>query len=508
MDNYLNGVVVIRRKDYWNDEDTLLYNTCTQITMNNERNIPATYLLVYDAFDKKEFISVLKEKTKPEDEFGIWLEITRDLVDEAGIPWRGKLGLDWVHTTDVQMFAGYTKEEKERLIDAEMNTFRKVFGYYPKTVGVWVLDIYSVKYMVDKYDIDAVVICREQWGMDAMSPWGGPYYGGYYPCKNNIMCPAETKEEQVDVPVFRMYVNDPIYCYYEHRDEKFNGVPAGAATQEPTCVRTGQNPEWLKWIWECIFGENNVGFSYFQLGHENDHAWDNVKIGRTVQHDLLESYADDKYKTEYITIGEMGRRFKKKYKKTPIRVVAALEDWMNSGKQSLWFNNSDYRINIFADKDNVWIRDIHIFDESYKERYLTEPCETHGIIYDNLPVMDGVRFIVDKDEKPGFYFGKGRIKSYRQEGEACYVEIETEDNLITLRLGGKKIEISAEKDFGIDFKYNCSPYGSRSYIIKIEEKEIGYVLRRKTYSVYMKDGRIDNMVIKSEDKKITFALKK
>ena len=223
---------------------------------------------------------------------------------------------------------------------------------------------------------------------------------------------------------------------------------------------------------------------------------------------MLENGITDKYKLEYITVGEMGRRFKEKYKKTPERLVAALEDWQEIGNQSLWFYNSDYRINLFADKDNVWIRDIHIFDENYTERYLKEPCETHGVLYDNLPVTDGVRFASPNLEKPGFYFGKGRIEGYEKNGDEYIVKIKTEDNLINVKLCDKKIEMIAQKDFELDFKCDSSWYHSCDYVHKVEEKEIKYVARRKMYSVAIKDGRMDDMTIKSENGKVTLVLKK
>lgn len=508
VDNYLNGVMIIRKSDYWGTSGKLLQKAAEQIKFNNEKNIAATYLTTYDAFTDDSFAECLRNDIKSKDEIGVWFEVTKILADKAGVTWYGKLGLEWVHTTSVQMLPGYTNEEKEKLIDEIMRSFKEVFGRYPKTIGAWCLDIYSLNYIAKNYGADAAVICREQWGMDAISLWGGPYYGGYYPCKNNIMCPAQTESEQIDIPIFRMYVNDPIYCYYEHKDEKYNGVPPGPITQEPGYdKKTGQNPAWLKWIWECLFGEKSVGFAYFQLGQENSFGWENVKNGMSIQYELLKKYANDKYGLEYITVGEMGKRFKEQYKTTPIRTVAALDDWRNSGRQSLWFNNSGYRINFFADKENVWIRDIHIFDESYKERYLTEPCETHGILYDNLPAVDGIRFAATETEKPGLYFGKGIIDSCCCKDDICTVTVRTDDNLIEIKLCGRKIEFSASKDFELDFKYNCAPYSSRDFIIKVSEKEIKYALRRKLYSVVTEEGRIENMTLKSENKKLSIVLK-
>ena len=506
--NYLNAVCVMRKSDYWNKKEKMLQKAKAQMEMNNERNYTATYLATYMAFMDEDFRELFRSTAKPEDEFGVWLEIEKPLAEKVGIPWRGKLGMDWVHTSSVAYLMGYNKEEKELLIDEVMSSFKEVFGHYPKTIAVWVIDIHSVKYLTDKYGIDAVVICREQWGMDGMSPWGGPYQGGYFPCKNNIICPAQTIEEQVNTPVFRMYINDPIYSYYEHEDEEFNGIPSAPHTQEPTWELTGQNPKWFKWILDYVFGKKAYGFRYIQLGHENSFGWDRVKKGRDIQHNVIDEYGQEKYNFECITIGEMGRRFKAEYKTTPIRTAGVLDDWAEQGRQSVWFNNENYRVNVFTEDDTVWIRDIHAFDQSYTERYLQEPNEGHGNIYDNLPIMDGVRFAAGDIKKPGFYFGKGTIKDFEQKENECLIQIDKEGQIINLLFSHKKIEISSEKEFEIDFRCSASVYASPHFIVSISEKQINYTSRRKNYFIDIEDGIINNRVIKSENGKITLVITK
>ena len=87
----------------------------------------------------------------------------------------------------------------------------------------------AVSYMSDKYDLTAICICREQWGVDAYTLWGGYYSGGYYPSRNNMLCPAQSPEAGCRTPVFRMLGIDPIYGFDEG---KYNVKLSGCPTME------------------------------------------------------------------------------------------------------------------------------------------------------------------------------------------------------------------------------------------------------------------------------------
>ena len=133
------------------------------------------------------------------------------LCDAASIPWRGRFPWDW--HCNVGFLVGDEKEEREKLIDEAFNRFRDIFGYYPATCGSWHIDAYSLNYMYEKYGITASCNCKEQYGTDGYTIWGGIYSGAYYPSKNNMLSPAKSSENQINVPVFRMLGSDPIYQY-------------------------------------------------------------------------------------------------------------------------------------------------------------------------------------------------------------------------------------------------------------------------------------------------------
>ena len=494
---FITSVCFVRKYSYdWGKCESRISSSDSfdkQVDFNNKENIKATYLLQYDAFDDCYYREkALKQKNEYGADIGIWFEVVRPLVQKAGIEWRSKNDLLWNFHVNPGFLMSYALEDKKRLIDTYMNEFKDYFGEYPKTVGSWLIDSESMEYMSRKYNTEAFIICREQWGMDGYTLWGGPYYGAYYPCKNNMQCPAQTKEEQINTPVFRMFVNDPIYCYYEYANKKYNDIDCGLFTQEPAW-KCGQSEEWVKWHYENIFKDENMGLEYTQLGQESSFAWERVADAYGMQM----TYAldnKDKFGYEFVTVAEMGRRFKDMYTETPSNLRFVLDDWAEKGNRSVWFNNKNYRINVFSDKEQVWIRDIHLFDENYQDKYLKAPCSTSGALYDNPPIMDGIRFSSD-DTQAGMFFGNGKITDVKKNGDGCEITLTAYEKEIKMQLCEESIAITSSAEFKIEFRAtkDCA-------VFKINEKNIEYNHDGFEYEMLIEKGRTEAEFICSEDK--------
>ena len=91
---------------------------------------------------------------------------------------------------------GYTKEEREKLIDVIFKKFEETFGFGAKSVGSWMIDAHSLQYMSEKYGIEASCNCKDQWGTDGYTIWGGYWNQGYYPSRHNALCPAQSRDAQ------------------------------------------------------------------------------------------------------------------------------------------------------------------------------------------------------------------------------------------------------------------------------------------------------------------------
>lgn len=365
-----------------------------QLSLLERHQLKGTFLLQYDALLGTAFTNPLQAADPNRIEIGVWFEIVQPLAEKAGIPWTGRYAWDW-HARHA-FSAGYTPKERERMVDVLFEDFKAVFGFYPKSFGSWVFDAHTLAYASGKYGLDAACNCKDQWGTDGYTLWGGYYGQGYYPSRCNVFCPAQKREEQIDVPVFRMLGSDPVAQYDLGVAENLENSVAvqGVVTLEPVyCGEAGGGgvPAWTDWYFAQNFSGNCLTFGYTQAGQENSFGWPAMAAGLS---DQLEKIAEwqKNGRLSAETLGEAGRWYKQTFSATPPSTIVAETDWKNTGKQSVWFNCRRYRINLYAEGGRFWIRDLHLFDGGYAERYLDAVCDSDKITYDNLPVADGSRF--------------------------------------------------------------------------------------------------------------------
>lgn len=416
-----------------------------EIRLNKKYGFENTFLLQYDAMCRKDFVDLFLKEKDEHMEIGVWLELARPLVESVGLVWEGRWDWDW--HVNPGFLTAYTKKGKEALIDKIMEKFHSIFGCYPKSAGAWLLDNDSICYMKDKYGLEAFCMCREQWGTDGYTLWGGYYNGPYFPSKNHFLHPAQTKEQQIHVPVFRMLGPDPIYCYYEGR-ESLNYPGNNLYTLEPTWS-CGQSEAWVDWYFKNLTNQEDMGYSYTQTGQENSFGWESISNSLPMQMEYLNRlHKEGKIRIEKLC--DSGKAFTNRYEMTPATVYSALDDWTGNGRQSVWYSCKNYRINVFCDGENVWIRDVHKFNETIRDFYLDEPCKTHSITYETLPIMDGLNF-TDEDTVAGIYLGKGKITETKRADEEFIVSVEGEENRLTLQISEDEIKITGKKDFSLPF---------------------------------------------------------
>ena len=357
------------------------------VSLLKKYDFHGTLLLQYDALIDPVYSKIVQEAGEHL-EAGLWLEIVQPLAETAGIPWNGREGFVWDWHCHCGALIGYSPEERKKLIDSAVARFVEIFGYTPKVVGAWVLDAASLRYLKERYDIVAACNCKDQWGTDGYSLWGG-CGAAYYPSQKNILYPAQTAENQIDVPVFRMLGSDVIYQY-----DAFLQNGAHVITLEPAYGLNsrggGSDPAWVDWFFkENYLSNRGISLAYAQAGQENSFGWESVSRGLADQMEKIAKMRAEG-KVEVLTLGETGEWYSSCYSKTPPNAQAALTDWKEDGRRSVWYYSSFYRVNLYFDKGVVGIRDCYLFDENYPERYLVETCCTDNCLFDNLPVWDGL----------------------------------------------------------------------------------------------------------------------
>lgn len=496
----INIVNFIRQTDYRvEDSDRKLYETvCRQVELVNRYDLPATFLLEYDALINPLYQKLLKTKLRNGAEIGAWWELTQPHIEAAGLKWRGEH--PWVSHANIAFSTGYTKEERERLVDVYMRKFKDVFGTYPKSVGSWYIDAHTLAYMHDRYGIEASCNCKDQIGTDGYTLWGGYWNQAYYPSRLNAYMPAQTGAGQIPVPVFRMLGSDPIYQY----DDGLGNERQGVISLEPVYKHAGMNRKWVDYFFDALTDGPCLAFGYAQAGQENSFTWDNMREGLEMQMPLIDSLRRaGKVRVE--TLGESGRWFRKRFPLTPATAVTTVSDVRGEGNKTVWYDSRYYRANLLWEKGRFRFRDIHLFDERFKSEYLDTPGTGDRFLFYTLPFVDGFMWSKGED-RAGLSLVRtgsdGHAEELRldspevKERGRSVLEVRGNDqygDTFRITLHDDRIEVSspdADKDVAWALQLHAAP-GTELPFTDVGGKSANAVFRGHPYSVTCSEGRFE-----------------
>lgn len=465
----INIVNFIRGEDWREDSEELHLTFIKELELCKKYPMPYTFLMLYDAMIKPEYFQPLLSNKAPNMEIGLWLELSKEAVEGAGLNWNDEH--NWTWHVNPGMLLGYEPCDRKKIIDELMERFKSIFGYYPSSVGSWIIDTYSVNYMKERYGIKAVCICKEQYGTDGYTLWGGYYNQGYFPSRKNMFMPAQTKEEQVNVPIFKMLGPDPIYQYDNALDSNFNSSQLqGVMTLEPAYSDFGANSDWVNWYLETNFGGEAINFAYTQAGQENSFTWKVFGEGLEMQMEkIFDGVKSDKWEVK--SLKDTGIWFSESYEMTPATAMTALSDWQNKGNQTVWYNCKNYRMNLHNREGHICIRDMFLFDEKYPDKYLDTPAPGDDAVFDTLPVIDG------------YCWGGNGIHS-----AMYFVKRGTEE-----KVDGKIMSVTAENETGLKIYFELN--GEKAVCL-CDEERVRFEFSGKPFDLLFKYNNLKNTEIK------------
>lgn len=206
---YLTLINPIRGRNLWKGQS--LKPIKDQYKIIKDNNFPATWLLQYDTLKDKELISEIKSFDISQEK-GVFLEVSKDFAEKARViypydaPW---------YSPGAVFLSGYTQSERVRIIDTLFNDFKKEFGFYPKSVGAWWIDSYSLNYLKQKYNITAALIVADQKTTDNYGVWGQWWGVPYYPSKADILTPASSLANKQEVVILQWAQRHPVLAVGE-----------------------------------------------------------------------------------------------------------------------------------------------------------------------------------------------------------------------------------------------------------------------------------------------------
>ena len=497
--NFVNFIRQVEPRDERFTNEYLFQTTANELAQLNEYGFRGTFLLQYDALVDSAYQQLMKEAKENGHEVGAWWEITEPHVRDAGMTWRGRYPWDW--HANVGFATGYTPEERERLVDTYMNRFHEIFGSYPESVGSWFIDAHTLQYFSDKYGITASCNCKDQYGTDGYTLWGGYWNQAYYPSRVNAYMPAQTSEGQIPVPVFRMLGSDPVLQYDNALDSRVQGV----ITLEPVYTGNGGgggNRQWIEWFLPAMANSKSLGFNYIQAGQENSFGWEAMKNGLTMQMPIIRQLADEG-KVRVETLAESGRWFKERYPLTPATSVTVDDDFLHDGRSAAWYDSRFYRIGLFWEGDFFVIRDIHLFDESIESDYLRQAGTSTQCVYTTLPIVDGYLWSTS-DERAGLRLvalqgesGTEEIPvfshSFRQTAaDQLVVDQKTPYGTFTLTLNEDNITCSlrAKKKVNWAIEFTAAPKASLPFD-ELSAQEMRATWKGHPYAFHLQKGSFE-----------------
>ena len=380
--NIVNFIRLLEPRDAKITEEVLYETVLKQVEMMKKYNLKGTFLLQYDALLDPRYQKLLKSLPHDSFEIGAWWEIPQPLVEKAGLKWRGRYPWDW--RANIGFSTGYTPTEREKLADVYMIDFKQIFGYYPKSVASWFIDAHTLNYLYQKYKIVASANCKDQYGTDGYTLWGGYWNQAYYPSKINSYMPAQNEKNQIPVPIFRLLGSDPVRQY----DLGLGSDRQGVVTLEPVYKDAGGDSTWVNWFFKEFIECESMEYAYAQAGQENSFTWDAMSRGFEIQMPLIARLRDEK-KVKVETLVESGQWFRDHYKITPATSVTVNKDINGSDRKTVWFNSRFFRVNLLWENATLRFRDIHLFDEKLQSPYFAKKATSNECSFFTLPFVDG-----------------------------------------------------------------------------------------------------------------------
>ena len=297
----------VRGRSLWSDKS--LKPIQDQYAESSKYNMPVTWLLQFDALADPGIVTLINN-FQIKGEVGLFLEVSRDLAELAGVVYPS--GIKWA-SPQIVFLSAYSQSERRVLIDAQYKKFKSEFGYFPKSVGAWWIDSYSLNYIKEKYGLSAILIVADQKVTDSYGVWGGWWGYPYYPSKNNVIVPGN--KTFLDSVVIEWAQRDPVLAY---------GASASFSNfslQANDYVRNGKDTKYFESLVNTYLSCNN------KLGQ--------ITIGMETGMEASDFHGE--YKNQltilantpglnFVTMNSFAKTYKDVYTQNPARIT--IGDWI------------------------------------------------------------------------------------------------------------------------------------------------------------------------------------
>src|SRR3989344_2208898 len=393
---FVSVVNPIRGEDFWSlknqkPEDAFV----GEAEILKQLNIPATWLIRFDGLNNKDILAQIDKLSS--DEKGLFLEVTPSWTKESGVKYH-QSG-NW-HSAGSAFLSGYEREEREKLIDTAFNKFKLKFNFFPKSVGAWWIDSYSLSYMQTKYQVTSALIVADQYTTDNYQIWGQYWSTPYYPAKNNILHPAQTLENKLPVVITQWAARDPVNGYG-------NGVLESTYSVQANDYLDYHNlgTNYFEKLIDIYTKQQFNKFGQVVVGLENSYEWRKYEKEYENQIKIL-SAKRKKGEIELVSLADFSQWYRQNFPDlSPSQLIIA-DDPLGKDKKAVWFMNPYFRSGWFYNEFGSVFRDIRQYIDGQDELCFQKRCESVNFATSATRVLDEVSFghkwIIDQGKLSDF----------------------------------------------------------------------------------------------------------
>ncbi len=357
----------------------------SEYTEIKKRSLPATWLLSDDALSNPQMLKVISTFDNKQ-ELGIFLEVTPLFAKKAGVVYNAR---DSWHRAASLFLTGYIQDDRKKLMDRVFADFKKTFGYYPKSVGSWWTDSYSLNYLSKKYQITSNLSVSDQFSLDGYNVWGTYYSTPYYPSNINAAIPAKSAKDKINVVMLRWAPRDPINGFQSPSANS-------AAMYSPQDYSTiGLTDEYFQKIasFYSTKQENNE-FGQLTLGLEADSEPKTFSGPYAKRLDEIINLSQSS-SSQFTTSQEFANWYRNKFKNVSPPHMLMSDDFLGSTKKAIWFQNPNYRIGLVYDPitQKLTIRNLISYYSNFEEPFYKSPNRQNSLFI-NLP------YLIDSNIEP------------------------------------------------------------------------------------------------------------
>lgn len=367
---------------------------------------------------KKDFVSKLKSMDQNQ-ELGLFLEITPDLARDAGVTYNKT---DAWHRATSLFLSGYSQNDRKKLIDTYFKKFKDTFTYYPKSVGAWWVDAYSLSYMQKKYGITGVLGMSDQYDLDGYQLWGSWWSVPYYPSKLHAAVPAQNPQEKLNVVTFRWAPREPLNGY--NNSLKF--TPSMYSLQDYATI--GLNEEYFSNLLQTYALQKPYNtFGHATVGLEGDLGAPEYALNFSKRLDVVKALIDED-RISVVTMKDFSTWYMKRFPAlSPTHIIEKADLLTKTSKKALWVNTPFYRVGFVYNPENNQsdIVDARPYYKNLEEPFFKSPNKQLRLPI-NLPFV--IDTVILPTSKIRFNLGALKdISSQKLEFEKGVVEFEKQE---------------------------------------------------------------------------------